>query len=147
MLMSRVSQWVALRHTCPWSYAQCPACGPIRGLAEGHSMVLAEILSRAHVPRPDHTYHRHGRAAAPGLCPRTQPDAFLRAFKSPSLALGASHLQTGYTVFLPSVQTFPLPATPGGSQARDWEGLTGTRRGLLSYYTKLIIFAFEDNLG
>ena len=37
-------------------------------------------------------------------------------------------------MFLPSVQTFPLPATPGGSQARDWEGLTGTRRGLLSYY-------------
>lgn len=77
--MSRVPQWVALGCTYPWSCAQCPVCGPRSGLAKGHSVVLAEILSRAHVLRPDHTYPRRGRAAAPGLCPRPQPDVFLRA--------------------------------------------------------------------
>lgn len=52
---------------------------PRSGLAGGHSLVLAETLSGARVQRPDQTYHRHGRAAAPCLCPRPQPDAFPRA--------------------------------------------------------------------
>lgn len=112
--MSRVSQWVALGQTCPWSYVQYPACGPRSGSAEGHSLVLAEILSTAHVPRPD---HRRGRAAAPA------------SVQGYNLTLSSEHLtesQIGTRGFPPadwgSGKTAWRPLRMGGEEAfgRAW---------------------------
>lgn len=78
----------------PLSHAQCRMWTQVSWL-KGTGGELAEILSRAHVLRPDHIYPRCGRAATPGLCQGHNLMCSSEHLIESQLSTGGFHLQTG----------------------------------------------------